>query len=367
MDFEESLGLPRTQLVSFDGSVRDAVARLEASRAWSTRSRTTVYHACAAAPNDTFFGHCGGSARRRASDVLPAWDRTRGAGQVIAVVDTGVDLTHPDLGGNLWTGPGGIHGHDFVDNDTDPDDFNLHGTHVAGTAAAVADNALGVAGVAPEAQIMAVRVLDGDGGGSKLGDRERDPVRGRGRRGRDQPEPRRSRRRRRPGDERRDRAGRDKGCGGGRRGRQRWRRRRGDNNDAAPTTPCNLPNANLICVAAVTKTGARSDFSNFGSASVDLGAPGGDGSGNPDDDILSAKPAWAAALHRELRDRLGGWTASRTWELDWGSRDTGIGGPAGSATDSPGGDYQDEHRLACSRRPPRSTSADSAAAASTSS
>ncbi len=49
---------------------------------------------------------------------------------------------------------------------TYPDDFNLHGTHVAGTAAAAANNALGVAGVAPQAQIMGVRVLDADGSGS---------------------------------------------------------------------------------------------------------------------------------------------------------------------------------------------------------
>ncbi len=48
-----------------------------------------------------------------------------------------------------------------------PDDFNLHGTHVAGTAAAIADNGQGVAGVAPQAQIMAVRALDADGSGQQ--------------------------------------------------------------------------------------------------------------------------------------------------------------------------------------------------------
>ena len=51
----------------------------------------------------------------------------------------------------------------------------------------------------------------------------------------------------------------------------------GDNNDVTPTTPCTLGNANLICVASVTRTGARSGFSNYGAASVDVGAPGGDG------------------------------------------------------------------------------------------
>ena len=98
-------------------------------------------------------------------DVLPAWERTRGGGQLIAVVDTGVDLTHPDLAGNLWANPGetpangvdddgngkvdDVHGYDFVDADPDPDDFHYHGTHVAGIAAAVAGNAEGAAGVAP--------------------------------------------------------------------------------------------------------------------------------------------------------------------------------------------------------------------------
>ena len=114
---------------------------------------------------------------------------------------------------------------DFVDGDTDPDDFNLHGTHVAGTAAAIADNGLGVAGVAPQAQIMAVRVLDGDGGGT-LGDRERDRLRRGQRRGRDQHEPGRSARRRRHGDEQRDHPGRVEGRWSSSR-RDRRRRQRG--------------------------------------------------------------------------------------------------------------------------------------------
>ena len=160
VDFEESLLLPRTQLVSFDGSVRDAVARLEDQPGVVDAQPNFIYHALAAAPNDTHFGHLWGLGATPGVGALPGWDRSLGAGQVIAVVDTGVDLTHPDLVPNLWSGPGGIHGHDFVDNDDVPDDFNLHGTHVAGTAAAAANNALGVAGVAPQAQIMAVRVLD---------------------------------------------------------------------------------------------------------------------------------------------------------------------------------------------------------------
>ena len=262
-----------------------------------------VYHALAAAPNDTHFGHLWGLGATPGVGALPAWDRSLGAGQVIAVVDTGVDLTHPDLVPNLWSGPGGIHGHDFVDNDDVPDDFNLHGTHVAGTAAAAANNALGVAGVAPQAQIMAVRALDSEGSGGTLRDRERDPLRGELRRGRDQPEPGG------PGgagDTAMSNAitlAESKGAvvvaaagNGGDDGV-------GDNNDAAPITPCTLPNPNLICVASVTKTGARSDFSNFGPTTVDVGAPGGDGSSDPDDDILEREAGVGEPVQRELQDR----------------------------------------------------------------
>jgi subtilisin family serine protease len=94
-----------------------------------------------------------------------AWARgARGAGTTVAIVDTGVDLQHPDLSSKL------VPGHDFVADNNDcpagPQDENGHGTHVAGIAAAVTNNGIGVAGVAPDAQIMPVRVLDADGSGS---------------------------------------------------------------------------------------------------------------------------------------------------------------------------------------------------------
>ena len=163
--FGESLLIPRVQLVKFRGSVQATVARLERQPGVAYAQPNFRYHALAAAPNDTHFGQLWGLGGTPGVGVLSAWDVTRGAGQIIAVGDTGLDLTHPDLVGRLWTGPGGIHGHDFVDDDNDPEDFQSHGTHVSGTAAATANNNTGVAGVAPEAQIMAVRVLDGDGGG----------------------------------------------------------------------------------------------------------------------------------------------------------------------------------------------------------
>ncbi|HWP80767.1 MAG TPA: S8 family serine peptidase [Candidatus Acidoferrum sp.] len=96
------------------------------------------------------------------SEALP------GEGVTVAVVDTGVDLSHPDLESNLWSDGGGDHGYDFVNDDARPEDENGHGTHVAGIIAA-AKNDGGVVGVAYGAQIMAVKVLDGDGSGSYSG------------------------------------------------------------------------------------------------------------------------------------------------------------------------------------------------------
>jgi len=95
-----------------------------------------------------------------------AWRNTRGDGAiVVAVVDSGVGLSsapHPDLAGQL------LPGYDFVDGDSDASDAvdgGFHGTHVAGTIGAVANNALGVAGVAPGVRILPVRVLNAEGRG----------------------------------------------------------------------------------------------------------------------------------------------------------------------------------------------------------
>ena len=94
-----------------------------------------------------------------ATNVPLAWSQTGGAGITIAIVDSGVDLDHPDLVDRL------LPGRDFVDGDDEPDDPNGHGTHVAGIAAASSNN-LGVAGAAPLASILPVRVLDANGAGS---------------------------------------------------------------------------------------------------------------------------------------------------------------------------------------------------------
>lgn len=110
----------------------------------------------AIAANDPLRSHQYGIDRIQAD---AAWTRALGSGVVIAVIDTGVHLRHEDLRDKL------IQGKDFVDGDDVPQDMNGHGTHVAGIAAAATDNGLGIAGVAPAASIMPLRVLDADGTG----------------------------------------------------------------------------------------------------------------------------------------------------------------------------------------------------------
>ena len=88
---------------------------------------------------------------------------------VVAVVDTGVDCTNPDLKDVMWENPGNIglegeHGYDYGMGDDDPMDNDGHGTHVAGIIAASVNNGEGVAGVAPNAKIMALRVANESGG-----------------------------------------------------------------------------------------------------------------------------------------------------------------------------------------------------------
>jgi thermitase len=97
-------------------------------------------------------------------DAPEAWDVQAGgsASVVVAVIDTGVDYTHSDLIDAMWDGGGSYpnHGYDFADNDNDPYPLNSeHGTHVAGTIAATGNNSLGVVGVAYGVKVMALKVF----------------------------------------------------------------------------------------------------------------------------------------------------------------------------------------------------------------
>ncbi|MEY2450843.1 MAG: thermitase [Acidimicrobiaceae bacterium] len=98
-----------------------------------------------------------------------AWQVATGAGSTIAVVDTGVDLNHEDLENKIvghanCIGAGAL-GHACTDGGNAGQDDNGHGTHVAGIAAAATDNQTGVAGTAPDASILAIKVLDSTGSG----------------------------------------------------------------------------------------------------------------------------------------------------------------------------------------------------------
>jgi subtilisin family serine protease len=115
-------------------------------------------------------------------DAPEAWDLTHGSSDVIvAVIDSGVDYTHPDLAANIWKNTGEIAGDgkdndnngyiddvvgwDFANNDNNPVDDNGHGTHCAGTIGAVGNNGIGVAGVMWTARIMPLKFLDAGGSG----------------------------------------------------------------------------------------------------------------------------------------------------------------------------------------------------------
>lgn len=115
-------------------------------------------------------------------DAVEAWNLSVGSSDVvIGVIDTGVDYTHSDLAANMWVNTGEIagngidddgngfvddvHGFDFANNDGDPMDDNNHGTHVAGTIAGVGNNGEGVTGVSWNSKIMALKFLDANGSG----------------------------------------------------------------------------------------------------------------------------------------------------------------------------------------------------------
>ncbi|MGQ9573785.1 MAG: S8 family serine peptidase [Thermoguttaceae bacterium] len=122
------------------------------------------------------------AARDADIDAAAAWDFTTGSRSVVvAVVDTGVDYTHPDLAANIWTNPGEIpgngidddrngfvddvHGYNFAYNTANPMDDQGHGTHVSGTIAAVGNNGTGVAGINWSGSVMALKFLDSTGSG----------------------------------------------------------------------------------------------------------------------------------------------------------------------------------------------------------
>ncbi|HVT19237.1 MAG TPA: S8 family peptidase [Thermoanaerobaculia bacterium] len=137
-------------------------------------------------PNDPRFGELWGL-RNTGQTILgvpgtagadikaePAWTVTTGtASVVVGVVDTGIDYTHSDLAANVWSNPGGVggcaagtHGYNAITRVCDPRDDHYHGTHVSGTIGAVGNNSLGVVGVNWTTKIMGLKFLDSSGSGT---------------------------------------------------------------------------------------------------------------------------------------------------------------------------------------------------------
>ncbi|MFW5882455.1 MAG: S8 family serine peptidase [Planctomycetota bacterium] len=171
--------------------VRAAVERFQADAATVASAQPDVVYTIVAdpvIPDDEHFdtlwglhntGQSGGTADADI-DAPEAWAQTTGSDSVLAaVIDTGIDYTHPDLKTNIWTNPGEIpndgidndgngyvddvHGYDFFNDDGDPMDDHFHGTHCAGTIGAVGDNDTGVAGVAWDVQLVAIKGLSAEG------------------------------------------------------------------------------------------------------------------------------------------------------------------------------------------------------------
>ncbi len=139
-----------------DGDAQDAARELEDSGVVATVEPDRVRRA-SVLPNDPAYGDWQAN-YLQAINLPAAWDLTTGSDNLtLAVLDSGADLTHPDLAGRL------LQGRDVVDNDLSPFDDQGHGTMVTGVAAAQTNNSAGVAGATWKGTILPVKVLDSTG------------------------------------------------------------------------------------------------------------------------------------------------------------------------------------------------------------
>lgn len=219
-------------------------------------------------------------------DAPEAWDQTTGdPNVVVAVIDTGVAYDHPDLAANMWINTGEIpgngidddgngyvddvYGYDFFNMDANPYDDHGHGTHVAGTIAAVGNNGVGVTGVTWRARVMAVKFLGAGGSGSTTG--AINAVLYAANNG--------------------AKVLNNSWGGGGfsqalmdaiQTSNQSGslfiaaagNATIGNNNDLTPHYPSSYLVPNVVAVAAIDHNNLKASFSNYGATSVDLGAPG---------------------------------------------------------------------------------------------
>lgn len=261
-------------------TVDEAVAALQRNPNVLYAEPDYVVHATLT-PNDPSFGNLWGMANIKAP---AAWEITTGSQEtVVAIIDTGIDRNHPDLQCNLWTNPGelagngldddrngyvdDVYGWDFAYGDNNPSDVNGHGTHTAGTVGACGNNGLGVVGVNWQVKLVALKFLNDQGSGAtsnavlavqyaqKEGIRVSNNSWGGG--GYSQ--------------SLYDAINAAKSVG------HLFVAAAGNSNantDASPHYPSSYTLDNIISVASITSTDARSSFSNYGATSVDLGAPG---------------------------------------------------------------------------------------------
>lgn len=170
-------GLDRIFLIRFqaDLSPVEAARLLSRTAAVVYAEPNGFYHALLT-PNDTYYpsqwahNNTGQAVRYGGglvgtadcdTDTDAAWDLQTGSSTLIlAIIDTGVDLGHPEFAGRL------VAGYDYINNDSNPTDDNGHGTSCAGIAVGAGNNTQGVAGVAWGVRLMPVKVLDSAGSGS---------------------------------------------------------------------------------------------------------------------------------------------------------------------------------------------------------
>lgn len=245
-----------------------------------------------AVPNDPNFDKLWGfhNANDTDIDAPEAWSQTTGSSQVtVAIIDTGVDYTHPDLAKNMWTNEPELNGAPGVDDDGngivddvfgarwtdnngiassgDPMDDHSHGTHVAGTIGAAGNDAIGIPGVNWHVKIMALKFLKANGGGSiadavaaleyavKMGARISNNSWGGG--GYSQTMDNMLEFARQNGHLFVAAAGNN-----------------GTDNDVNPHYPSSYTHDNVLSVAASDNSDSQASFSNWGATSVDLAAPG---------------------------------------------------------------------------------------------
>ncbi|MEI6449709.1 MAG: YCF48-related protein [Actinomycetes bacterium] len=286
-------------------------------------------YADAITPNDPLFpllwglnntGQTGGAPGADIS-APEAWSTTTGSADVVvADIDTGVAYSHPDLAANMWHNPGEIpangiddEGNGYIDDvyginavtgSGDPYDEHGHGTHTSGTAAAVGNNGVGIAGVAWQARIMALKFLSAAGPGTEadaitcidyvVNEKRKygvNVVAINASWGGDGYNPLL-----RTAINAAGAAGIVFCAAAGNGGADQI----GDDNDTTPFYPASYDCANIISVAATDDVDALAEFSNYGATSVDLGAPGVG--------ILSTAPAVALSfMDVAFPDAAHGW------------------------------------------------------------